>query len=85
MTKTIFLKLAGALLACGFMASAVAQTEVALSDESGLPGDSVDVTFTFTGDGSLEGLQGEAIISDPSVFSNIDATNLCSGASAVVV
>ncbi|NBB93598.1 MAG: choice-of-anchor D domain-containing protein, partial [Gammaproteobacteria bacterium] len=44
-----------------------------------------DVTFTFTGDGSLEGLQGEAIISDPSVFSNIDATNLCSGASAVVV
>lgn len=59
--------------------------EVALSDESGQPGDTVTVTFTFTGDGSSEGMQAEAIISNPGAFSNIDDTNLCSGASAVVV
>lgn len=55
---------------------------VALSDESGQAGDTVTVTFTYTGDGSQFALQGEAVISNPAAFSNIDATNLCSGSSA---
>ena len=56
--------------------------DVALSDESGQLGDTVTVTFTYTGDGSQFALQAEAVISNPGAFSNIDATNLCSGSTA---
>src|SRR5690554_6749572 len=88
MIKTILPKPASALIALGFglaLAGNVSATEVALSSGVGLPGDSVEIAFTFTGDGALEGLQGEALISDPSAFSSIDASGLCSGASAVIV
>ncbi|RFF30798.1 hypothetical protein DZC52_06705 [Wenzhouxiangella sediminis] len=65
-----------------FISGAALADDVALSDETGQLGDTVTVTFTYTGDGSQFALQAEAVISNPGAFSNIDATNLCSGSTA---
>ncbi len=71
-------------IAAGLAMPAFADT-VALSSESGQQGQTVVVDFTYTADGTKEALQAEAIISDATVFSNINASAMCSGASAVVV
>jgi hypothetical protein len=75
----------GIILVSLLAAGNASATDVEFSDETGIAGQQVVVTFTFTGDGNLEGLQAEALISDPSVFSSIDASSLCSGASSVIV
>jgi len=61
--------------------AAFAQHEVAFSSESGQAGDTVTVDFAFTNTGGTDSvLEARARISDVSVFSTIDASNLCSGA-----
>jgi len=77
---------AGALFGSLFLiaSAASAQTAVSLSDGSGQPGSVVTLTFEFTGDGSLEGLQAEATISNPAAISAVDMTGVCDGAGAVV-
>lgn len=89
MTNRIFKMSGVAGKACAVVAALVlsgaafAQHEVALSSESGQPGDTVIVDFTFTNTGGTDSaLEARARISDVSVFSSIDASNLCSGASA---
>jgi len=74
-----------ALLAVLFLsaASAVnAQHSVEFSDEGGVPGDAVVVTFTFTNLGSDSVLEARARISDMGPFTSVDTSALCTNANA---
>lgn len=76
-------KACAVVAALALSGAAFAQHEVAFSTESGQPGDTVTVDFTFTNTGGTDSaLEARARISDVAVFSSIDASNLCSGASA---
>src|SRR5690625_352515 len=59
--------------------------EIALTHETGSPGETVTVTLDYTADGSSFALQADIEISDPDAFSNIDAGGICSGAVGVSV
>src|SRR5690625_2580354 len=87
MLKKILLSRAGfsysAVLVLAVMLSSMALADsVSLTEESGGAGDTVDVTFEYTGDGSQFALQADVEISDPDAFSNIDVSNICSGSTA---
>lgn len=64
--------------------SALAQTqghEVSLSDVTGAPGETVSMSFSFENTSGADSvLEARARISDVSVFSDIDVSNLCSSA-----
>jgi hypothetical protein len=76
-------KACAVVAALALSGAAVAQHEVAFSTESGQPGDTVTVDFTFTNTGGTDSaLEARARISDVTVFSSIDASNLCSGSGA---
>lgn len=69
----------------GFLAtSAMAQDPaVTLSDESGVPGDTVAVNFTFESNGTTDaGFQ--FVMSDETVFASIDLTNCLQGNNATI-
>src|SRR5690625_1664205 len=87
MLKKILLSRAGfsysAVLVLAVMLSSMALADsVSLTEESGGAGDTVVVTFEYTGDGSQFALQADVEISDPDAFSNIDVSNICSGSTA---
>jgi hypothetical protein len=74
------------LLIGGFAASAMAQNHtVAFSDETGVAGAVVAVTFTFTNPGGASAVEARARISDVGAFSDINLNNFCAGSGAEFV
>ena len=87
MTKCNVMKAVGkilVLLYAGVVAlNAAAQDHIVeFSNESGIPGSTVPVTFTFTNPGGASAVEARARISDVGAFSNIDLNSFCSGAQA---
>ncbi|NEZ03168.1 choice-of-anchor D domain-containing protein [Wenzhouxiangella sp. XN201] len=83
--KKLHLKVVG-VVASFFLASwAWAQDPVAvsLSDESGNPGDTVEVAFTFQGNGESSGFEGD-ITYDDTDFSAIDLSDCLQGSTASI-